>query len=139
LFGVIIFGPIVGATCLLLWGIIIGARSDQWGLGRRYPKVPPQVWQVAFIGATALYFYLQLPDVLDPMTRRRLVANVLAGLVVVMGGLLAVTSRRVVSFHWDDLRVVPRPILVALPLLGALCVLMGEGAGAASLVLGGPC
>jgi hypothetical protein len=107
LFGVIIFGPIVGATCLLLWGIIIGARSDQWGLGRRYPKVPPPVWQVAFIGATALYFYLQLPDVLDPMTRRRLVANVLAGLVVVMGGLLAVTSRRVVSFHWDDLRVVP--------------------------------
>jgi di/tricarboxylate transporter len=139
LFGLALFGPIVGVMCLLLWAIIIKARTGQWELGRRYPKVRPQVWQALFVGALALYVYLQIPDILEPMRERHRVAAAFAAMVAVSGGLLAVASWRATSLRWDDLRNVPWPILVALPVLGAFCVLMAQAAAAAMLVLGGPC
>jgi hypothetical protein len=139
LFGVAIFGPIVGAACVLLWTFVISASADRLPAQRRFPKVPTPVWQAVAVGAVVLYLYFQLPNVLEPMHGARLAATVFAALVVTSGGLLAATSRHVVSFRWDDLRGVPRPILVALPVLGAFSVLMGEGAAAGMLVLGGPC
>jgi hypothetical protein len=142
LFDLTLAGPILAVQYAVVWMAVLGLRASsvRWrtGLLARLPVLAYQcgaVLAVAYSGASTL---LNAPS--DLPNAARLLAGVsFAGIALVGGLSLALTSSRVTAWNVSAFRMVPWLALAILPAAAVACVGVAIVAGIAQSTLGHRC